>query len=149
MHIKLSPFRSSPPEVFSMEDAPRNEENPQENTNTSAISTKLLCNFIKITPMDRYAPENSQHICRTLLPMNTSGGLILHVKRISKVLYYEKFLFTVIKRNSLAIKMDNNNNNNNESNKYPVIVSRSPRNAPRFSHWALLLWQNIYIYIYI
>ena len=26
------------------------------------------------------------------------------------------FLFTVVKRNSLAVKMDNNNNNNNNSN---------------------------------
>ena len=34
---------------------------------------------------------------------------------------------------------DNNNNNNNKSNKYPVIVSNSPRNALRFFHWALLL----------
>ena len=40
--------------------------------------------------------------------------------------------------------MDNNNNNNNnnnnyKSNNYPVIVSRSPRNALRFFHWVLLL----------
>ena len=33
----------------------------------------------------------------------------------------------------------NNDNNNNKSNKYPVIVSRSPKNALRFFHWALLL----------
>ena len=77
----------------------------------------------------------------TPLGENTSGRLILHVKRILKVLYYEKFLFTVVKRNSLAIKMDNNtnNNNNNKSIKYPVIVSTSPRNALRFFHRALLL----------
>ena len=77
---------------------------------------------------------------------NTSGRLSLHVKRILKVLYYEKFLFAVVKRNSLAIKMNNNNNdnnnrnnNNNKSNKYAVIVSRRRRNALRFFHWALLL----------
>ena len=69
-----------------------------------------------------------------------------------KVLNYEKFLFTVAKRNSLAVKMDNNNNNNNnnnndknnnndnnKSNKYQVIVSRSSRNALRLFHWPLLL----------
>ena len=67
-----------------------------------------------------------------------------------------KFLFTIVKRNLLAMKMDdnnnnnnksnnnndnnnNNNNNNNKSNKYSVIVSRSPRNALRFFQWALLL----------
>ena len=97
--------------------------------------------------MHRYAPRNPQHIRITptpppALPENTSGGLILHVKRILKVLYYENFLFTVVKRNSLPVKMDNNdnnnnnNNNNNKSNKHPVIVSRSPRNALRFFHWA-------------
>ena len=69
--------------------------------------------------------------------------MLLHVKRILKDLNFEKFLFTVVKRNLLAIKMDkktnnnNNNNNNNKNNKYPVIVSRSPRNALRFFHWAL------------
>ena len=40
----------------------------------------------------------------------------MHVKRILKVLHYEKFLFTVVKRNSLAVKMDNNDNNNNINN---------------------------------
>ena len=92
--------------------------------------------------MHRYAPRkptSAEHHLRE----NTSGGLILHVKRILKVLYYEKFLFTVVKRNSLAVKMDNNNknnnNNNSKSNKYLVIVSRSPRNALRFFHWAPLL----------
>ena len=75
----------------------------------------------------------------TPLGENTSGRLILHVKRILKVLFYEKFLFTVVKRNSLAIKMDTNTTtNNNKSNKYPVIVSTSPRNALRFFHRALL-----------
>ena len=40
----------------------------------------------------------------------------MHVRRILKVLHYEKFLFTVVKRNSLAVKMDNNDNNNNINN---------------------------------
>ena len=44
--------------------------------------------------MHRYAPGNSQHIRRTPpLRENTSGGLILHVKRILKVLYYEKYIY--------------------------------------------------------
>ena len=92
----------------------------------------------------------SAHPQNTPLQENTSGGLILHVKIILKVFYYEKKLFTVVKRNSFAIKMDNNNNNNNnnnndnnnnnnKSNKYPVTVSRRPRNGLRFFHWALLL----------
>ena len=46
------------------------------------------------------------HPQNTRLQENTSGGLILHVKRILKDLIYEKFLFTLVKRNSIAIKMD-------------------------------------------
>ena len=108
MYIKLSPFRNCPPEVFSKKDALRHEVNPQkEHQQRSTSSTKALCNFVKITPMHRYAPGNPQHIHKTPpLRENTSGGLILHVKRILKDLKYEKFLFTVVKINLLAIKMD-------------------------------------------
>ena len=38
MYIKLSPFRSSPPKVFSKEDGPRHGANPQEKTNTEVRS---------------------------------------------------------------------------------------------------------------
>ena len=148
MHIKLSPFRSSPPDVFSKEDAPRHDVYPNENTNTEArfqqsrFATLLNHTHAQIRP--RKFPAHPQN---TLVRDSTSGGLILHVKRILKVLYYEKFLFTVVKRNSLVIKMDNNNNNNNnnnnKSNKYPVIVSRSPRNVLGFFHWTLLLWHQL------
>ena len=73
--------------------------------------------------MHRYAPGNPQHIHRT----PPSGGLILHVKRVVKALYYEKFLFTVVKRNSLAVKKgndnnNNNNDNNNNNNKIMIII---------------------------
>ena len=139
MHITLSPFRSSPREVFSKEDAPRNEENPHESTNTETRSQQSRFATLLIShPCIDTPPEIPSTFADHTLRENTSGGLILHVKRILKVLYYEKFLFAVVKRNSLAIKMDNNNNNHN--NKYPVIVSRSPRNALRFFPWALLLW---------
>ena len=105
--------------------------------------------------MHRYAPENPQN---TLLQENISGGLLLHVKRILKDLNYEKFLFTVVKRNILALKMDKCTNEIIIitiiiiimiiiiiiiiiiiKNKYPVIVSKSPRKALRFFHWVLLL----------
>ena len=104
--------------------------------------------------MHRYATRKTRaHLQNTPFQENTSGELILHVKRNLKVLFYEKFLFTVVKGNSLAVKMVNNSNNrnhnnhdhnnnhsNSKSNKYPVIVSRrSPGNALRFFHWALLL----------
>ena len=153
MYIKLSPFRSSPPEVFFNEDEPQTWSKPTgEHQHRSAISTKPLCNFIKIKTMHRYAPENPQN---TLLQENISGGLLLHVKRILKDLNYEKFLFTVVKRNILALKMDKCTNEIITitiiiiimiiiiiiiiKNKYPVIVSKSPRKALRFFHWVLLL----------
>ena len=64
-YIKLSPFRSSPPEVFSKEDVPQTSSKPKgEHHYRSTILIKPLCNFIKITHMHRYAFENLQHICR-------------------------------------------------------------------------------------
>ena len=130
--------------MFFKEDAPRNEVNPQENTNTEAQSQQSrFATLLKSHPSADTPLEIPNTSAEHPLRENTSGGLILHVKRILKVLYYEKFLFTVVKRNSLALKVDgnnnNNNNNNNKSNKYPVIVSRSPRNALRFFHWVPLL----------
>ena len=122
----MSPFRSSPPEVFSKEDTPRNEENPQENTNTEAQSQQSrFATLLKSHPCTDTPPEipstSAQHP-----PPGEHLWRILHVKRMLKVVHYEAFLFTVVKRNSLAIKLDKNNNKNNNSNKYPVIVSRSP-----------------------
>ena len=145
MYIKVSPFRRSPPEVFFKEYPSRHEINPQQNTNTEVRSQQSrFATLLKSHPCTYTLPEipstSAEH---PAYRENTSGGLILHVKRILKVLYYENFLFTIVKRSSLAVKMDNNNtttNNNNKSNKCQVIVSRNPRNAPRFFHWALLLW---------
>ena len=42
----------------------------------------------------------------TLLRENTSGGLLLHVKKILKDLNYKRFLFTVVKINLLTLKMN-------------------------------------------
>ena len=66
LYVKLSPFRSSPPHLFSKKDDPQTLSKPTgEQQRRSAISTKPLCNFLKITPTHSYAPEISQHICRT------------------------------------------------------------------------------------
>ena len=43
---------------------------------------------------------------KTLLWDSTSGGLLLHVKRVLEDLNYEKFLCTVVKRNLLTLKME-------------------------------------------
>ena len=54
--------------------------------------------------------SHAQRICSTSaeqpLRGNTSGGLLLHVKRILKDLNYEKLLFAVVKRNLLTVKMN-------------------------------------------
>ena len=107
MYIKLYPFRSSPPEVFSKEDAPRHEVNPQENTNTEArIQQSRFATLLKSHPCTDTPPEIPSTSAEHPLRENTSGGLILHVKRIFKDLNYEKFLFAIVKRKSLAIKLD-------------------------------------------
>ena len=45
----------------------------------SAISIKLLCNFIEITLQDLRSPVNVLHFSEHLFPKNTSGSLILHL----------------------------------------------------------------------
>ena len=45
----------------------------------SAISIKLLCNFIEITLRHRCSPVNLRHIFRTPFSMNTSGWLLLYM----------------------------------------------------------------------
>ena len=58
MQIKLFPFKSSPPEVFSKEDAPRNEVNPQENTSTEARSQQSrFATLLKSHPGTDASPE--------------------------------------------------------------------------------------------
>ena len=68
-------FRSSPPEVFSKKDAVQIRSKPTgEQPHRSAISTKLLCNFIEITPTHRCTPENPKYNRRTPLPRRTPLG---------------------------------------------------------------------------
>ena len=95
-------FRSSPPEVFSKKDAVQIRSKPTgEQPHRSAISTKLLCNFIEITPTHRCTPENPKNTTQpqnTSPQENTSGKLLLCVKRVLKNINYKKLLFTVAKK---------------------------------------------------
>ena len=62
-------FRDSPPEIFSKKETLQIGSKPtREQPRRSAISTKLLCNFIEITPMHGCTPEKAQHTHKTLLP---------------------------------------------------------------------------------
>ena len=138
MHVKLYPVRSSLSEVFSKEGAPRNEENSQENNNTDAWSQQSrFATLLKSHPCTDTTPEILITSAEHSLRENSSGGLILHVKRILKVLYYEKFLLTVVKTNLLAMKMDNNNdynNNNSNNNNYYYYNNQSFATTPRPCH---------------
>ena len=68
-------FRSSPPEVFSKNDAVQIQSKPTgEQARRSPISTKALCNFIEITLMHGCSLENPQHTRKTPLPRNTPLG---------------------------------------------------------------------------
>ena len=69
--MKVSMFRSSPPEVFSKKDAAQIRSKPTgEQPRRSAISTKPLCNFIEITPTHRCSPA-PKYTRRTPLPRRT------------------------------------------------------------------------------
>ena len=71
-------FRSSPPEVFLGKGVLKicskfTEEHPCR----SAISKKLLCNFIEIAFRHSCSPVNLLHIFRTSFPKSTPEGLLL------------------------------------------------------------------------
>ena len=86
--------------MFSKEDAPRHEANPQENNNTEAQSQQNhFATLLKSHPCtDTPSEIRSTSAEHPPLRENTSGGLLLHVTRIVKDLNYEKLLFTVVKK---------------------------------------------------
>ena len=93
--------------MFSKEDAPRYEVNPQEKTNTEARSQQsCFATLLKSHPFTDAPLEIRSTSAEHPMRENTSEGLLLHVKRILKDLNYENFLFTVVKGNLLAMKMD-------------------------------------------
>ena len=73
-------LRSSHPEVFLRKDVPEiYSKFTGEHPCRSAISTKLLCDFIEITLLDDgCSPVNLQHILRTPFSKNTSACLLLY-----------------------------------------------------------------------
>ena len=62
--------------------------------------------YKKYTHAQTHPRKFTAHPQNTLFWEDTSGGLLLHVKIILKDLIYEKFLFTVVKRNLLTLKID-------------------------------------------
>ena len=82
--MKLSLFRSNPTQVFSK------KANSQENNNSEA--------------------QSAEHPQNAFLREKTSGELLLHAKRTLKGLIYKKFLFIIVKRNLLTLKMNKKTN---------------------------------------
>ena len=73
-------YRSSRPEVFLRKDVLKIcNKFTGEHPCRSAISIKLLCNFIEIVPRHGCSPVNFLDISRTPFPRNTSGRLLLIV----------------------------------------------------------------------
>ena len=50
-----------------------------EHTNQGLISIKMLCNFVEITLQHGCSPVNLLHICKTPVPKNTPGQLLLNI----------------------------------------------------------------------
>ena len=84
-------FRSSPAEVFFKKDALQTQTKPTgEQPLKSAIS--------KIAPTHGCVPRIT-----TSPQENTSGGLLLYVKRVLKDLNYRKLLLIAVKGNLLTL----------------------------------------------
>ena len=78
------------------------EANPQENNNEEARSQQIrFATLLKSDPRT----DTSLKIRSTSVE-HPSAGLLLHAKRVLKDLHYKKFLFTVVKRNLLTLKMN-------------------------------------------
>ena len=76
--------RSSHPEVFLRKGVLKIcSKFTGEHPRRSAISIKLLCNFIEITLRHGCSPVNLLHNFRTLFPKNISGRLLLN--KVSRV----------------------------------------------------------------
>ena len=76
-----TPFRSSHPDVFLEKSVLKiSDKFTGEHPSRSAISIKLLCNFIEIPVRHGYSPVNVLHIFRTPFLKNTSGWLLLPIR---------------------------------------------------------------------
>ena len=85
---------------------PQNEANPWENNAEARSQQSHFATLLKSHLHIDTPRKLAAHLQNTLVWENTLGGLLLHVKRILKDLNYKTFLFTVLKRNLLMLKMD-------------------------------------------
>ena len=92
--LKISAFRSSPPEVFLAKDVLEiSSKFTGEHSCGRVILIKLLCNFTEIALWHRCCLANLLHIFRTPFCKNTYGGLLLQhywVLIFEKAVYKEQ-----------------------------------------------------------
>ena len=79
------PFKSSSPEVFLGKDVLKTCSKFRKHPCRSAISAKLLCNFIEMALRHGCSPVNLLQIFRAPFPKNTSGGLLLSLRSFWKI----------------------------------------------------------------
>ena len=79
------PFKSSSPEVFLGKDVLKTCSKFRKHPCRSAISAKLLCNFIEMALWHGCSHVNLLQIFRTPFPKNISGGLLLSLRSFWKI----------------------------------------------------------------
>ena len=77
------PFKSSSPEVFLGKDVLKTCSKFRKHPCRSAISAKLLCNFIEMALRHGCSPVRRPF--RAPFPKNTSGGLLLSLRSFWKI----------------------------------------------------------------
>ena len=94
-NILLEKFKSSHPEVFLGKRFLKIcSKFTRAHPYRSAISIKLLCNFIEITLQHGYSPVKLLHIFRSPFPRNISGGLLVKSSKLSIMILLHFALFT-------------------------------------------------------
>ena len=97
-------LRSSPPEVLSTTLC-KLKANPHKNNRAEARSQQSrFATLLKSHPRTDVPPRIRSTPAETSLQENISGGLLLCVKKVLKVLNNKKLLFTFAKRNLLTVK---------------------------------------------
>ena len=95
--VNSAVFRSNPPEVLLEEGALKIcSKFTGQHSCRSAISIKLLCNFIEITFRHGCSPVNLLHIFRTPFSKNTYGRLLLCINNAFSSKCFSKNLVALV-----------------------------------------------------
>ena len=75
----------------------KHKANPQDSSHAEALSQQSRLDSLLKSKPRASSRKSAAHLQNTLLQENTSGGLLVYVKRILNNLNDKKFLFTVSK----------------------------------------------------